>query len=252
MVTVDISETILFKTPFLSGKRVLITGALGGIGKHLVQTFHDHGAHVILSGLNASRLAEEKETYCRSSILEMDLGQQDSIQKSIDQCLKEGPIHILINNGGIAQDNLSLRITDEQWDRVLQINLTAGFQLCRALYKGMIKERWGRMINMSSVVGFTGNPGQANYADSKAGLIGLTKTLALEVAKRNVTVNAIAPGFIDTKMTKHLPEEIKKTIPCQRYGSPEEVAFAALFLSHPLAGYITGQTLHVNGGMAMF
>jgi 3-oxoacyl-[acyl-carrier protein] reductase len=248
----DISDSAFFKTSFLNGKRVLITGALGGIGRYLVRIFHDHGAHVILSGLDASKLEEERKNYPRASILEMNLGQQECIQPSIDRCLAEGPIHILINNGGITQDNLAMRITDEQWNRVLQINLTSGFQLCRAVYKNMIKERWGRMINMSSVVGFTGNAGQANYAASKAGLVGLTKTLALEMAKRNVTVNAIAPGFIDTNMTQHLPQETKERIPCQRYGTPEEIAFAALFLAHPLAGYITGQTLHVNGGMAMF
>lgn len=249
---IHIAEKMPFFTPFLDQKRVLITGALGGIGKHLVRLFHDHGAHVILSGLDASRLEEERKKYANASILAMNLGQQDSIQPSIEKCLAEGPIHILINNAGMTQDGLAVRITDDQWNRVLQVNLTSGFQLCRAVYKNMIKERWGRIINMASVVGLTGNAGQANYAASKAGLIGLTKTLALEMATRHVTVNAIAPGFIDTSMTQNLSEDIKERIPCKRYGTPEEVAFAALFLAHPLAGYITGQTLHVNGGMALF
>ena len=242
----------LFKVPFLREKRVLITGATGGIGKSLVKMFHDNGAHVILSGRDSPTLEEEKSHYPHSSILAMDLGDPDSVTSSIDQCLREGNIDILINNGGITQDALALRMTDDQWNSVLQVNLTSIFQLCRAVYKQMIRARWGRIINISSVVGCTGNPGQANYAASKAGLIGLTKTLALEMAKRNITVNAIAPGFIDTKMTSHLGESLKEKIPCQRYGTPEEVAFAALFLSHPLSGYITGQTMHVNGGLALF
>jgi 3-oxoacyl-[acyl-carrier protein] reductase len=239
---------------FLQNKRVLITGALGGIGQHLVRMFYDQGAHVILSGLCADKLKDAQKTYPRSSILAMDLSCSTSIQHAMDQCLDDGPIDIVINNGGMTRDNLAVRMTDEEWNTVIQVNLTSAFQICRSALKTMPRH-CGRIINIASIVGCTGNIGQANYSASKAGLIALTKTLALEYARKNITVNAIAPGFIDTHMTQVLPEkavqDMLKKIPFNRYGTPEEVAFSALFLAHPLSGYITGQTLHVNGGMTM-
>jgi 3-oxoacyl-[acyl-carrier protein] reductase len=187
----------------------------------------------------------------------MDLSDAGSIKEVISAIKKDQiPLNILVNNGGMTRDNLAPRITDEDWSRVIQTNLTSCFQLCREVYPLLSKapQKYGRIINISSIIGFLGNKGQANYAASKAGMIGLTKTLALEWISRHITVNAIAPGYIDTSMTAQLPSSgaFLEKIPCGRMGTPEEVAFAALFLADNRAGYITGQTIHVNGGLGMF
>lgn len=241
----------------LHDAHVLITGATGGIGQAIARLFHAHGAYVHLSGRRQDALADlGHDLSDRYAIWPMDLGSPASIAELISQMkIDKVPLNILINNGGMNRDNLALRIKDEDWSSVLQTNLTACFQLCKGLFPLLSKapQKYARIINMASIVGFSGNKGQANYAASKAGLIGLTKTLALEWASRHMSVNAIAPGYIETPMTAGLssPELLEK-IPCGRMGTPEEVAFATLFLAAPQASYITGQTIHVNGGMGMF
>ncbi len=238
----------------LSNKRVLITGATGGIGKALAHAFYQEGAHLCLSGRNRTALEDLHNTFQpRCSVWPLDLGDSSATSAMVEEIAHtEGAIDILINNGGLTQDGFSFRMKDEQWDQVIKVNLTACFQLSREVCKHMMKKKHGRIINISSIVGFSGNPGQANYCASKAGMIGLTKTMALELARWNITVNAIAPGYIDTAMTQHLPEQLIETIPCKRYGTPQDIAYAALFLADDRASYITGQTVHVNGGLGMF
>lgn len=241
-------------TGTLSAKRVLITGATGGIGKALAHAFYEQGAHLCLSGRNPKILQELQTTFqSRCSVWPLELGDSGATTAMVEKIAQtEGEIDVLVNNGGLTQDGFSFRMKDEQWDEVIKVNLTACFQLSREVSKQMMRKKRGRIINISSIVGFSGNPGQANYCASKAGVIALTKTMALELARWNITVNAIAPGYIDTAMTKHLPENLVETIPCKRYGVPEDIAYAALFLADERASYITGQTLHVNGGLGMF
>lgn len=245
----------------LSGYRALLTGASGGIGRAIAKAFAEEGAILCLSGRHENDLLElQKELAAyQTSIWVTDLSDKEAVTnmpKAIEE--KEGPIDILVNNGGMTLDNLALRIKDADWDQVIQVNLTAAFQLAKGVLPSMMKKRWGRIINISSVVALTGNAGQANYVASKAGLIGLTKCLALEVASRNITVNSIAPGFISTAMTKNLLEneearqKILQKIPCQKCGTPEDIAHGALFLADQQASYITGETIHINGGMGMF
>ncbi|HZT18863.1 MAG TPA: 3-oxoacyl-[acyl-carrier-protein] reductase [Dongiaceae bacterium] len=241
----------------LSGKKALITGASGGIGGAIAAALHARGAAVGLSGTKvealealASRLGE------RSSILPADLGDPASSDKLVsDAEAALGQVDILVNNAGLTRDTLAIRLADEDWQKVLDVNLTAGFRLARACLKTMMRRRWGRIISIGSVVAHTGNPGQANYAAAKAGLVGMSKALAAEVAARNVTVNVVSPGFIETRMTAVLSDQIKQRllelIPARRMGRPEEVAGAVVYLASEEAAYITGQTLHVNGGMAM-
>jgi 3-oxoacyl-[acyl-carrier protein] reductase len=244
--------------PSLHQSHALITGATGGIGQAIARLFHAHGAHVHLSARRTDLLqALASELGDRCSIWPMDLEDGVSIKEVVSGMKKENiPLNILVNNGGMTRDNLALRITDEDWGRVLQTNLTSCFQLCRETYALLSKapQKHGRIINISSIIGFSGNKGQANYAASKAGMIGLTKSLALEWISRHITVNAIAPGYIDTPMTAGIPASgaLLEKIPCGRMGAPEEVAFSALFLADARAGYITGQTIHVNGGLGMF
>lgn len=241
----------------LSGKGVLVTGASGGIGAAIARTLHAHGATVALSGTRAERLdALAAELGERSHVVPADLSDPaavDALPAAADEAL--GSLDILINNAGLTRDNLAMRMKDEEWQAVLDVNLTAAFRLSRAALRGMMKSRWGRIISVTSVVGATGNPGQVNYAASKAGLTGMTKALAQEVASRNITVNCIAPGFIETAMTEALSdaqkEAIMARIPAARLGSADEVGVCALFLASHEAGYVTGQTIHVNGGMAM-
>ena len=241
----------------LDGKTALVTGATGGIGGAIAKALHAQGATVGISGRNEAKLkALAAELGERVHVLPADLGdltQVDALVKAATEAM--GSINILVNNAGLTRDNLSLRMKPEEWDEVIRVNLTATFLLAQACQKGMMKARWGRVINISSVVGTTGNPGQCNYVASKAGLVGWTKAMAAEIASRNVTVNCVAPGFIATPMTDVLTDDqkakINGTIPMGRMGSPEDIATACVYLASEEAAYITGQTIHVNGGMAM-
>ena len=241
----------------LSGKSALVTGASGGIGGAIAKALHARGANVGLSGTRTEPLEKLKaELGERAHVLPADLGDPAAIEallKAADAAL--GGIDILVNNAGLTRDNLAMRMKDEDWQKVIDVNLTAGFRLARGAMRGMMKKRWGRIIGITSVVGVTGNPGQANYAAAKAGMIGMSKSLAQEVASRGITVNCVAPGFIETQMTGALNEEQKARIltavPAGRLGQSDEIAAAVVYLASPEAAYVTGQTLHVNGGMAM-
>jgi 3-oxoacyl-[acyl-carrier protein] reductase len=241
----------------LTGKKALVTGATGGIGGEIARALHAQGAHVALSGTRrevleelASQLGERSHVVpCNLS----DAAAVDALAGEAEGAL--GGLDIVVHNAGITRDNLFMRMKDEEWDQVLAVNLTAGFRLYRAAMRGMMKRRGGRLIGITSIVGVTGNPGQGNYAASKAGMIGMSKALAQEVASRNVTVNCVAPGFIETPMTDALNEKQKEAIigrvPAARLGSGADIAAAVVYLSSDEASYVTGQTLHVNGGMAM-
>ncbi len=241
----------------LTGKNALITGASGGIGGSIARALHGAGAQVALTGTREKPLEKLAADFGHNAhILLCNLSDTlavESLPKRATEVL--GRVDILVNNAGVTKDNLFIRMSDEEWQSVLDINLTATMKLCKGVLRDMMKARWGRIINISSVVGVTGNPGQANYAASKAGMVGMSKSLACEVASRGITVNAIAPGFITTAMTEKLNEEhrskIMQQVPLGRIGEPQEIAAAALYLASPEAGYITGTTLHVNGGMAM-
>jgi 3-oxoacyl-[acyl-carrier protein] reductase len=241
----------------LMGKTALITGATGGIGAAIARVLHAHGATVAVSGTRANVLEELRASLGeRVHVLACNLSDPADVEKLVPAAeAVMGGVDILVNNAGITRDGLAMRMKDEDWQAVIDVNLTAGFRLARAAMRGMMKKRWGRIVNIASVVGVTGNAGQANYVASKAGVIGLTKTLAQELASRNVTVNAIAPGFIATPMTDILNEKQKEAIlarvPAGRLGTPEDIAAATLYLASEEAAYVTGQTLHVNGGMAM-
>ncbi|HEY8190699.1 MAG TPA: 3-oxoacyl-[acyl-carrier-protein] reductase [Micavibrio sp.] len=241
----------------LSGKCALITGATGGIGAAIATALHAQGAVVGISGRNDGKLKELAAALGdRVHILPADLSDLTQIEGLVKSAAEAmGKIDILVNNAGLTKDNLSLRMKAEDWDEVIRVNLTATFLLAQACQRGMMKARWGRIINISSIVGATGNPGQCNYAASKAGLVGWTKSMAAEIASRNITVNCIAPGFIATAMTDALTDDqkakINGTIPMGRMGAPAEIAAAALYLASDEAAYVTGQTIHVNGGMAM-
>lgn len=244
----------------LNQRKVLITGATGGIGKAISLALAKQGAHVVLSGTSQSKLDTLKSKMKDSGFLNVDV---------FEFSLKDGPVHelfdkvesqfgtidILVNNAGITRDNLLMRMTDEQWDDVININLNSVFKLTRSAVKKMVSRRYGRIINISSVVGVSGNAGQTNYCASKAGMIGFSKALAQEIASRNITVNCIAPGFIATPMTDELPEAIKskllESIPCKKLGLPDDIASGVVYLASEEAQYVTGQTLHINGGMLM-
>ncbi|MBN9545361.1 MAG: 3-oxoacyl-[acyl-carrier-protein] reductase [Alphaproteobacteria bacterium] len=242
----------------LTGKTALVTGASGGIGGAIAKALHAQGATVILSGTRAEALeAVKAELGSRAFIAPAnlsDIASVEALPKAAEEAAGAG-IDILVNNAGITRDNLFMRMKDEEWDQVIAVNLTAAFRLSRAVLRGMMKKRWGRIIQITSVVGATGNPGQGNYAAAKAGLVGMTKSLAAEVASRNITVNAVAPGFIQTAMTDVLTDQQKETIatriPAGRMGMPEEIAAAVVYLASPEAAYVTGETIQVNGGMAM-
>ena len=243
----------------LDGKKALITGATGGIGSAIARALHSQGAEVILSGTRQGALNElAHELSDRAHSIAADLSDKSSIDALIKQIsdISTDGVDIVINNAGIARDNLLVRMKDEEWNQVLDINLFAGYKLTQGLMRGMMKRRWGRIIGISSVVGATGNPGQANYAAAKAGMIGFSKALAQEVATRGITVNVIAPGMIQTAMTDDLNEDqsarLLSTIPLGRLGSPEEIAASVIYLASDEAAYVTGATLHVNGGMAMY
>lgn len=241
----------------LEGKTALVTGATGGIGQAIARELASRGAKLAITGTRAEALEKlAAELGGEVMAAPCDLGDGEAIIALVKQVEAElGSLDILVNNAGITKDGLALRMKDADWEAVLALNLTASFRLCRASMRGMLKRGFGRMINISSVVGVMGNPGQANYCASKAGMIGMSKSLAQEVAAKGVTVNCIAPGFIETPMTADLNDEqqerITRNIPAQRFGKPEDVAAAAAFLADERAGYITGQTLHVNGGLLM-
>ncbi len=241
----------------LSGKSALVTGASGGIGGAIARALHGLGAGVALSGTRVEALeALKTELGERAAVVPCDLSQGEAVDAlfgAAEEAL--GQVDILVNNAGLTRDNLALRMTDEEWQQVLDVNLTAAFRLSRAALKAMIRRRAGRIVGVTSVVGVTGNPGQANYAASKAGMIGMCKSLAAEFASRGITVNCVAPGFIETAMTDALVEaqreKLLERIPSGRLGAADDVAAAVAFLASDEASYITGQTLHVNGGLAM-
>ncbi|WP_298433211.1 3-oxoacyl-[acyl-carrier-protein] reductase [uncultured Jannaschia sp.] len=241
----------------LTGKSALVTGASGGIGAAIARTLHAAGATVGLSGTREDPLntlaAELGE---RAHVLPCNLSDADAVNALPKQATEAmGSVDILVNNAGITRDNLFMRMSEEEWSDVLNVNLTSAFRLSKGVMRGMMKARWGRIVNISSIVGTTGNPGQANYAASKAGMVGMAKSLAYEVASRGITVNAVAPGFIATAMTDKLTDDqkakIDAQIPAGRMGTPEEIAAATRYLASPEAAYVTGTVLHVNGGMAM-
>jgi 3-oxoacyl-[acyl-carrier protein] reductase len=242
----------------LSGKTALVTGASGGIGGAIAKALHAQGATVVLSGTRENALQALRNTLgSRAHVVTCNLADTASVEAlpKAAEAAAGAPIDILVNNAGITRDNLFLRMKDEEWEQVIAVDLTAAFRLSRAVLRGMMKKRWGRIISITSVVGAIGNPGQGNYAAAKAGLVGMTKSLAAEVASRNITVNCVAPGFVATPMTDTLTEEQKKSlferIPAGRFGTPEDIAAAVVFLASEEAGYMTGQSLHANGGMAM-
>lgn len=241
----------------LTGKAALVTGASGGIGGAIARALHRQGATVVLSGTRAEALAQLKgeigdRAFAIAAKMD-DAADIDRLCKDAEAAM--GKLDILVNNAGITRDNISMRMKDEEWEKVLQVNLTGTFRLTRAAMRGMMRRRFGRVINITSIVGVIGNAGQANYAAAKAGLIGMSKSLAQELASRNITVNCVAPGFIATPMTDVLTDEQKKGIlgrvPADRLGTPEEIAAGVVYLASDEAAYVTGQTLHINGGMAM-
>jgi 3-oxoacyl-[acyl-carrier protein] reductase len=242
----------------LTGKTALVTGASGGIGGAIAKALHGQGATVVLSGTRQDALdAVKAELGSRAFTVIANLSDTASVDAlpKAAEAAAGAPIDILVNNAGITKDNLFMRMKDEEWDAVLAVNLTAAFRLSRAVLRGMMKKRWGRIIQITSVVGETGNPGQGNYAAAKAGLVGMSKSLAAEVASRNITVNCVAPGFIQTAMTEVLTDQQKELIagriPAGRMGSAAEIAAAVAFLASDEAAYVTGETLQINGGMAM-
>lgn len=241
----------------LTGKCALVTGASGGIGGEIAKTLHAAGATVGLSGTRVEPLeALAAELGTRAHVLPCNLSDAEAVNALPKQAIEAmGSVDILVNNAGITRDQIFMRMSDDEWQSVLDVNLTSTMRLCRGVMRPMMKARWGRIINISSIVGATGNGGQANYAASKAGMVGLTKSIAYEVASRGITANAVAPGFIATAMTDKLSDDqkgkINTQIPASRMGKPEEIAAAVLYLASNEAGYVTGSTLHVNGGMAM-
>lgn len=241
----------------LTGKGALVTGATGGIGGAIAKALHDQGATVAISGTNAAKLEKlASELGDRVFVLPCDLRDRTAVAALADDAEKAlGQVDILVNNAGITKDNLFMRMKDEEWDDVLAVNLTSVFTLTRGVLRGMMRRRGGRIVNIASISGVFGNPGQGNYAASKAGLVGMTKSLAREVAARGITANCIAPGFISTPMTDALTEKqteaIAAAIPAQSFGQPEDIAAAVVFFASDEASYVTGETMHVNGGMIM-
>lgn len=241
----------------LQGKCALVTGATGGIGGAIAKALYAQGATVGISGRNEAKLNElASELKERVFVLPADLSSKEAAEglvKAAEEKMEK--VDILVNNAGLTRDGLSMRMKDEDWQQVIDVNMTATFKLAQACQRGMMKRRWGRIVNVASVVGVTGNPGQCNYVASKAGMIGWSKAMAAEIASRNITVNCVAPGFIATAMTEVLTDDqkakINSTIPAGKMGSSEDIAAAVAFLASEEAGYVTGSTIHVNGGMAM-
>jgi 3-oxoacyl-[acyl-carrier protein] reductase len=240
----------------LKQRNVLVTGGAGGIGAEIVKSMYSLGANVLISGSNEQKLEKLSNNFSNPLLyFAADLSKSDDIERLVDRTLEKfnNKLDILINNAGITRDNLTLRMKESEWSEVINLNLNSSFYLTKFFLKNMIKNRYGRVINISSVVGSSGNLGQANYAASKAGIEGMSKSIALEVASRNITINCVAPGFIETDMTKNLlsknEDALKRSIPMGRVGLPNEVANVVSFLASDAAGYITGQTIHVNGGL---
>ena len=239
----------------LENKKVIITGATGGIGEAITKSFVDNKAKVLATGTNEDKLNKLSNTYKNILTLRFDISKHEEIEKFLDDAsnILDGNPDILVNNAGITRDNLSLRMSEKEWKEVINLNLTSTFLLCKYSLKKMIKNKYGKIVNITSVVGHTGNVGQANYAASKSGIIGFTKSLALEYAKKNININCISPGFIETNMTAKIDPKFKELIiskiPSNRLGAPKDVANVVMFLSSDLANYITGETIHVNGGM---
>jgi 3-oxoacyl-[acyl-carrier protein] reductase len=240
----------------LENKNIIVTGASGGIGNSIVEKLYDCGANVLASGTRLEKLEELKSKFNKIKILKFDISQSDKIEEFIDNAANElGGLDCIVNNAGITQDNLAIRMSIDEWKKVIDINLTSTFLMSKFAIKKMLKNKKGKIINITSVVGHTGNLGQANYTASKAGLVAMSKSLAIEYAKKNINVNCISPGFIKTAMTDKIDEKFKEVIvskiPSARLGEPEDIANAVLFLASDSSNYINGETLHVNGGMYM-
>ena len=241
----------------LSNKNIIVTGASGGIGNSIVKRLHECGANILASGTKLEKLEELKSKYENIKVLKFDISATNQIEEFIENASKElgGSLDCIINNAGITQDNLAIRMSLEEWKKVIDINLTSTFLLSKYSIKKMLKNKSGKIVNITSVVGHTGNLGQANYTASKAGIIAMSKSLAIEYAKKNININCISPGFIKTAMTNKLDDKFKEAIiskiPSSRLGEPEDVANAVIFLVSDQSNYISGETLHVNGGMYM-
>ena len=241
----------------LENKKIIITGATGGIGNSIVKRLSDAGAKILATGTRLEKLEELKSKFKNTDILKFDISKDGEIEEFIENATKQlgGGLDCLINNAGITQDNLAIRMNIDEWKKVIDINLTSTFLLSKFAVKKMLKNKYGKIINITSVVGHTGNLGQANYTASKAGIVAMSKSLAIEYAKKNININCISPGFIKTEMTDKIDEKFKETIiskiPSSRLGEPEDVANAVLFLASDQSNYINGETIHVNGGMYM-
>ena len=241
----------------LKNKNIIVTGATGGIGNSIIKKLHELGANVLASGTKVEKLEELKKNFNNIKTLKFDISQIDNIESFIENASKEldGKLDCIINNAGITQDNLAIRMNLDEWKRVIDINLTSTFLICKFAIKKMLKNKKGKIINITSVVGHTGNLGQSNYTASKAGIVAMSKSLAIEYAKKNITVNCVSPGFIQSKMTDKIVESIKAVltskIPMSKLGTGEDVANTVAFLASDKASYITGETIHVNGGMYM-
>ena len=237
-------------------KKILVTGATGGIGDSIVQKFLSLNGSVLGTGTNSEKLEILKKKYPQISTVQFDIREHDKIEQFIENVFsKLGGLDILINNAGITKDNLSLRMKNEEWQKVIDINLSSTFYLCKSAIKKMMKNKYGRIVNITSIVGHTGNVGQSNYSASKAAVVAMSKSLAIEYAKKNITVNCVSPGFIKTNMTEKISDEMKNTllsrIPMNKLGTGEDVSNTVAFLSSESSSYITGETIHVNGGMYM-
>ncbi|MDA8858608.1 3-oxoacyl-[acyl-carrier-protein] reductase [Candidatus Pelagibacter sp.] len=239
----------------LKDKNIIVTGASGGIGNSIVERLNQNGANILATGTRIEKLEELKKKFDNIKILKFDISQHDKIEEFIENATKElgGSLDCIVNNAGITKDNLTIRMSLEEWSKVININLTSTFLMCKYSIKKMLKNKSGKIINITSVVGHTGNVGQANYTASKAGIVAMSKSLAIEYAKKNINVNCISPGFISTAMTDQIDEKFKETIiakiPSNRLGKPKDIANAVNFLSSDQSDYINGETLHVNGGM---
>ena len=240
----------------LNNKKILITGATGGIGNALVKKFSELNADILATGTNQQKLDLLQKEFPKIKIQKFDISKHHEIEKFIDEAFnKLGNLDVLVNNAGINQDNLLIRMKDEEWQRVIDVNLTSTFHLCKSSIKKMLKNKFGRIINITSIVGHTGNLGQSNYSASKGGLVAMSKSLAIEYARKNITINCVSPGFIQSKMTENISDKmqeiLKSRIPMGRLGSGEDVSNTVAFLSSDSSSYITGETIHVNGGMYM-